>query len=189
MKTKTLTVSLLAVVAGAAGCSSSNLGADGAAGQTGTDAQPDVATEQLYGLSTGVNCFDVVSIAPGYSDGCQLAVDGVVGAALPVDYDMIAGTVTVGDGGSLGGGAVAHNMATLSRDGTTSDSSMTSCTWHQTDTSMFTLTATNQFTLAVTEVENTFATACSGIPTGGSCTSTWTWTMKKSTTKTPPSCQ
>ena len=57
---------------------------------------------------------------------------------------------------------------------------MPTCTWHQTDTSQVTLTATNAFTIQVTEVEEMFATACSAgtAPAGGTCTSTWTWTME-----------
>ena len=50
---------------------------------------------------------------------------------------------------------------------------------------MVVLTGQNQFTAAVTELENTFATACAGIPTGGTCTSTWQWTMAINAAKDP----
>jgi hypothetical protein len=182
----------------ALGCSSSSNSDDGGVGgftgggdggATGTDAGQDGPA--LFGLSTGDSCFDVVSVQTGSSDGCNLGVadpvasDGLVGSALLVNYTMATATLTVGTAGSLGAGQIAFNMGTLMRTGTTTDSQMMTCNWHQTDTSMVTLTATNEFDISVTEVENMFATACSGPPTGGTCTSTWTWHMTKSLTKTP----
>jgi hypothetical protein len=179
----------------ALGCSSSSNSDDGGglggAGGSESDGGGDTGPT-LYGLSTGLSCFDVVSIATGFNDGCMIGVGdpastgGPVGAALPVTYTMATATLTVGTQGSLGTGTIAFNMGTLNRAGNTSDSQMPTCTWHQTDTSNVTLTATNEFDIAVTEVENMFATACgTTAPTGGTCTSTWTWHMKKSTTKTP----
>jgi hypothetical protein len=175
-------LSAFALTLGAVGCSSSS-NSDGSADGTNGDGIT------LYGLTTGTNCFDVVSIAPGFNDGCGIGVDGVVGMALPVNYAMSTATVTVGNSGSLGAGTVTRNMGTLTRSGQTSDSMMPSCTWTQMDTSNIDITATNTFTLAVTEVQSGFATACSAatVPTGGTCTSTWTWTMMIGT-KTPPAC-
>ena len=43
---------------------------------------------------------------------------------------------------------------------------MPTCTWHQTDTSQVTMTATNEFDISMTEVENMFATACTNKPAG-----------------------
>jgi len=181
----------------ALGCSSSTNSDDGGlggftgseGGATGTDAGQDGPV--LFGLSTGDSCFDIVSVAAGSNDGCNLGVadtvanNGLVGASLLVNYTQATATLTVGTDGSLGAGQIAFNMGTLMRDGTATDSAMTTCMWHQTDTSMVTLTATNEFDVSVTEVENMFANACSMKPTGGTCTSTWTWHMKKGT-KTPP---
>jgi hypothetical protein len=191
---------ILSLVGGIAalGCSSSTTNGDGGeggftgsgdGGATGTDAGGDAPV--LFGLSTGDSCFDIVSVQSGSNDGCNLGVadpvasDGLVGSALLVNYTMATATLAVGTAGSLGAGQIAFNMGTLMRTGTTTDSQMLTCNWHQTDTSMVTLTATNEFDISVTEVENMFATACAMKPTGGTCTSTWTWHMKKSTTKTP----
>ena len=94
--------------------------------------------------------------------------------------------MTLGTDGAEGAGAIANNTGTLTRDGDTSDSSMPTCTWHQNDTAQVTLTATNAFTITVTESDTNFATAC--VPAMTACTSTWTWTLTKGS-KTPPTCQ
>jgi len=175
-----LSLALVGALTGA-GCSSSDSNVDGSTDGGGNDGVT------LFGLSTGDSCFDVTSVS-AVNDGCMLSVGSLVGSALLVNYVMSTATLTVGTGGSLGGGQIAFNMGTLMRDGDTSDSAMPLCTWHQTDTSNVTVTATNEFDIAVTEVENTFSTACAtSAPTGGTCTSTWTWHMKKGT-KTPPAC-
>jgi hypothetical protein len=141
-----------------------------------------------YGLTEGDNCFDVTA-ASMVNDGCMLVVGGLVGMALPVNYVRATATVTVGTDGSLGTGTVTFNMGTLAREGTPMLDTMPTCTWHQSDTSMVTVTATNEFDISVTEVQSDFAPACSAanVPAGGTCTSTWTWHMKKGT-KTPPGC-
>jgi len=52
------------------------------------------------------------------------------------------------------------------------------------------MTATNEFDLSVTEVENMFrGCSAANAPTGGQCTSTWTWHMKRSTKFFGPSCR
>ena len=179
IKTKWSLFTMLGVAAlVAAGCSSSASDTDGS-----TDGATD--GETLFGLSTGDSCFDVDTVA-NVTDGCNVAPGAVVGSALLVNYMMSTATLTVGTMGAEGAGPIAHNMGTLTRDGNTSDSSMPLCTWHQTDTAQVTLTATNAFTITVTEMETNFATAC--VPAMANCTSTWTWTMKKGT-KTPPGCQ
>jgi hypothetical protein len=183
MKRTILTgISVLALAAASVGCSSSG-SSDG-----GQDGQPSDGPV-LFGLTTGDSCFDVVSIATGFDDGCGIGVDSVVGQALLVNYDPTTATVTVGTSGSLGGGVVTNNMGTLTRSGTTSDSTMPTCTWTQTDNSNINVIATNKFTLAVTETQSNFASACAAtsVPTGGACSSMWTWTMQKGT-KTPPGC-
>jgi hypothetical protein len=176
IKTMRSLFSMLVVAAlVAAGCSSSSGDVDGSA----SDA------ETLFGLSAGDSCFDVDTVA-SVTDGCNIAPGGAVGGALLVNYVATTATLTVGTMGAEGAGPIAHNMGTLTRGGDTSDSAMPLCTWHQTDTAQVTLTGTNAFTIAVTEMETNFATAC--VPAMANCTSTWTWTMKKGT-KTPPACQ
>ena len=170
-------LALVGVLAGA-GCSSSGLDMDGSTGGDGPT---------LYGITTGDSCFDVTSVS-NVTDGCMLSVGSVVGMALPVNYVMSTAILTVGTDGSLGGGQIAFNMGTLLRDNTATDSSNAQCMWHQTDTSSVTVTATNEFDISVTEVENMFTAGCgTTAPAGGSCTSTWTWHMKHGT-KTPPAC-
>lgn len=171
------------LVAVVAGCSSSDSKSDAAVSDAQGDATADSGVT-LYGLSTGDNCFDITAVAPGSDDGCDLGVAGLVGASLPVNYAMATATVTLGTMGSIGAGQVTQNMGTLTRDSTATDPAMATCTWSQMDTADLTVTATNTFTVSVTEVESMFLPACSGIPTGGTCTSTWKWTLTKSTTKT-----
>jgi hypothetical protein len=140
-----------------------------------------------FGLSVGDNCYTINAIASGYSDGCGLFVLSTqVGASLPMNYDATTATATLGTQGSLGGGTILNNQGTLVRDGDTSDG--TGCTWHQNDNTLLQMTANNQFTVSVTEVESVFSTACGA--SASTCTSTWTWTMQKSavTTLVPPAC-
>jgi hypothetical protein len=173
----------------ALGCSSSTNGDDGGglggAGGGTEDAGTDAPT--LFGLSAGDSCFDIVSVATGSNDGCMIGVADLVGVGILINYNASTGVLTAGTAGTLGAGAIAFNQGTLTRDSPATDPQMTTCTWHQTDTGNVTVTATNEFDIAVTEVENMFANACSAKPTGGTCTSTWTWHMKKGT-KSPPGC-
>src|SRR5260221_581988 len=168
-----------------ASCSSSGSSGDGGdAAQTG-DAP-------AFGLTVGPSCFDIVSVENGSNDGCDLGVakpvasGGLVGAALPFNYDMTAVTIKVGTDGSLGGGPILNNMADLVRDGDATDGA---CMWHEHVNSSVTVTAQNEFTIAVTRTQSMFSAGCTNPPppTGGMCTSTWTWHMKKGT-KTPPGC-
>lgn len=182
----------------AVGCGSATDCGDGAGctSDAGVDSGPGVDTASdspaLFGLSPGDYCYDIVSIAAGFNDGCQIGVDSaeLVGkAALPGKYDATTGTLTLGTAGSLGAGPIRSNMGTLTRENTATDPMMATCSWHQTDTTMVVLTATNEFTASVTEVENMFVAACNPIPTGGTCTSTWTWSMKINGAKTAPDCK
>jgi len=182
---RALTMTLLSGVF-AFGCSSSSSSDDASTAQ---DAGSDGPA--LFAITAGNSCFDVVSIQPGSNDGCMLGVadtvanGGPVGGGLLVNYDNNTGILTVGTDGHEGGGPIAFNMGTLTRDNTATDPMMATCTWHQTDTSDVTITATNEFDISVTEVENMFATACSFKPAGGTCTSTWTWHMKIGTEVAP----
>jgi hypothetical protein len=149
----------------------------------------------LYGLTVGNTCFDIVSVAPGSNDGCMLGVadatgSGIVGMALPFSYDQSTATASVGTNGGLGVGQVICNMGTLTRETSPTLAAMPACSWHQTDTSVLHMTATNEFDLSVTEAENMFrGCSAANTPTGGQCTSTWTWHMKKSTKFFGPLCR
>jgi hypothetical protein len=145
----------------------------------------------LFGLSAGDNCYTITDIAPGFSDGCMLGVNTLVGQSLPMNYTSASATVQLGTDGSLGGGVIANNQGQLVRDGYPTLSG-TTCAFHQTDTSLMQLTANNVFSVTVTETESSFGTTCAAadVPVGGTCTSTWTWTMSKSPVATlvPPLC-
>lgn len=165
-------------------------GAAAGAGGMGGSAGPT-----LYALSAGTFCYDILSIAAGYSDGCSLGVASYVGtptmpSAIPVSYydtattvggDAIpAGTVAVGNDGSLGRGVISQNTGTLLRDGMPVDADVATCTWHETVQAQFQLTATNKFNIGVTETRSNFDASCASVkplPAGGTCTSTWTFAM------------
>ena len=154
-------------------------------GSNTTESVPDASTGPvLYPLSAGTYCYDVTAVS-GVVDGCDIGVKDLVGTALPGTYDSGAGTFTLGNSGSLGIGAISNNSGTLLRDGTTSDASAPSCTWHQTDTTTITMTDQNMFTASVVETQDTFAAAC--VPAGTACVSSWTWTMSISATSKSPS--
>ncbi len=199
-KTFALAGILLASGLSAVGCSSNSSCADGGicdtggagGGGGGAGGAPGPA---LYKVSAGTYCFDILAIAPGAVDGCGLGVAGYVAAALPVSYyatagvaadgtAVPAGTVEVGNQGSLGRGVINQNAGTLERSNTqTLDPPNNACSWVQMDTSQFQLTADNTFSLSVTETQSNYtgvsacAAAAMPAPAGGSCTSTWTWTM------------
>jgi hypothetical protein len=141
-----------------------------------------------WGLTSGTNNFVVTGIATGFSDGCMLGVDKFVNMTVSLTYTSTAtaGTVSVGEQtgspvmAALGMGPISGNNATLTRENDAGDAT---CKYHQKDVSVFTLIGHDQFTLSVTEDESNFEAQCAnvdpGIPPGGKCTSTWTWTAKK----------
>lgn len=180
---------MLAVAAAGCGSDDDDCGDGGCpdAGRTdGGDAGP-----VLYSLTPGESCFTITAIAVGSMDNCQIGVaalaDGTV--SLPVTYTALTGTVAVGTMGSIGMGEIRNNMGALLRTNMPTDPMMPTCSWTQTDTTQLQMLANNRFTVSVTEVQSAFATQCTGIPVGGMCTSTWTWTMERSTTKLPPTCR
>jgi hypothetical protein len=196
-------VMALASCSVAVSCSSNSSGcADGGdaactAGSDSAAATTEVASDApaLFGLTGGASCFAVVAVDPAsVNDGCDKG--SILDAAtpgnplvIPFNYDGTTKIVTVGTNGALGTGLVQDNAGTLTRDGSPTDSANAACMWHQTDTSQLVLVADNEFTISVTEMQSAFAAACSPIPAGGSCTSTWTWTMAISNSATPPNCQ
>jgi hypothetical protein len=193
--TKGLASIALLSAAFALGCGSGSGSADGGdatgAGGTGAGGTGGVT---LFALTQGDSCYDIVSVATGSDDGCMIGVadsgaNGLIGTALPVNYTFTttSATVKVGTDGSLGSGAILNNMATLTRANDPTLPNDATCGWHQVDTSLLTMTADYEFDLAVTEDETMFKAACgtANTPTGGMCTSTWTWHMKVSTTKVP----
>jgi hypothetical protein len=187
-----LVAALLAAGFGTAGCSSNSSCADGGvcdtggAGGIGSGAGGMGGTgPTLYALTPGTWCFEVTAIAPGYSDGCGIGLANTVSTpsmpfALPVTYDMAGQTLEIGTAGSLGIGNISNNMATLVRQGPTTDKTTPTCSWTQMDTTTVQLTAENTFNASVVENQSAFNSACTtaGItPAGGTCSSTWTWSM------------
>jgi hypothetical protein len=180
-----LTISVLLVGAATfVGCSadsSSNDGGDAASG-LGADGNTIVPG---FMLKKGASCFDILTIEEPTTDGCDLGVAGLVQMALPVNYNFDTGVLEVGTDGSLGGGQPSFNTGTLVREGDTMDGA---CKWHESVTSMVTITGDNAFTISVNRKQSMFMSCTNPPPpTGGTCTSIWTWTMKLGT-KTPPGC-
>ena len=180
------------------GCSSDSSGCADGGDASCTSATSDGSTDAgdgplLYGFTkAGDSCFEVTAVAPGSVDGCMIGVaDATMAPALTVilNYASSTGTVTLGKMGALGAGQISNNKGTLVRDGDTSITGNTACMFHQTDTTQFELIANDTFTVGVTEVQSGFGavSACSADYMGVTdpCTSTWKWTMAKST-KLPP---
>jgi hypothetical protein len=198
MMTKGLVSIALLATAFTVGCGSSSGTNDaGVGGSTGTGG--DIGTGgtggstanpcpgvTLFHLTSGASCFDITGVAAGSNDMCMIGVadpatasGGFIGSALLVNYDTTAGTVAIGRMGSLGQGSILCNMGTLNRTNMPTDSEHPGCSWDQTDTSMFSLTADDEFDLSVTENQQSFTASCPASDV--TCTSTWTWHMKKST--------
>jgi hypothetical protein len=149
-------------------------------GITGTDSGSDASG--LF-LSRGMNNYTVTGVANG-NDGCMLQPDMLLNSTFPVNFVEATQTLSVGnDKGapampSFGSGVVG-TTGTLTRDNMVTDDTMTGCSWHQTDTSVFMLVGGDIFTLDVTEVEDMFNGCGTTAPTGGMCTSTFTITLAK----------
>ena len=151
-------------------------GADGSGTSTGTT---------LFPLSTGTNCYDVTGVS-GVTDGCELQVAVLLGKALPGTYVSSSGQFALGTEGTLGTGLLSQNKGTLLRDSSVTDPTLPGCSWHQTVTTYLTMTAQNQFTISVTENQDSITAACGA--TAPTCSSTWTWTMAIDAKKLPPVC-
>lgn len=141
---------------------------------------------KLWGLSRGTNGFKITAVS-GVTDGCMKGVSDLATlntVPFPVTYTEATTIVSIGDlkgtpaQPSLGSGPVAGGMATLVRDNRTGDATA-ACVWSQKDTGQFTLIGDDMFTLTVTETQSMFTAGCTDVPAGGTCTSTWTWTMAK----------
>jgi hypothetical protein len=195
---KMLQLGLALAMAGSfAACSSSGDSADGGDGSADAASNTDSSTDvTLFFITPGDSCYEVVSVANGFQDGCDFGVgdtvanQGLVGASIPFNYDNSAYTIKVGTDGALGGGAIAFNMATLLRDGNTTDTAAPTCMWHEHVDANVTFTAQDEFNISASRTQSAFSAGCTSPPppTGGTCTSTWTWHMKRNA-KTPPACQ
>jgi len=133
---------------------------------------------ELYGLTPGTYCFDVLSVATA-SDGCGEGPSSLAGGRLPLTYDdLTLGRVSLGTKGSFGTGLVSSNKGVLTRSGTSTRAVMPACTWHEEVATSFELTAMNRFTAAVTETHSMFAVGCAPPPASDPCTTTFSMTMQ-----------
>jgi hypothetical protein len=137
----------------------------------------------LHFLSRGMNDYKVTSIE-NVIDPCKVDPATVVGTSLPVNYVADTNTISIGRIGgtppmpSLGSGMICYNVGVLIRENDSGDGS--GCTWHVKVTSTLTLFAGDKFTLKTEYSMSTFMMCKpADIPTGGRCTSTWTWTLEK----------
>jgi hypothetical protein len=164
------------------------LGCGGDDDNNGTDAgradggSKSDAAATIFGISdTGCYVVQDVTIV---SDGCEFAPDLVKGKSVPGSYVRSTGTLSLGKQvgspvqPSLGSGQVLNNAGQLSRNNTASDGA---CTWNEVVTGDVSVTANDTFTISFTDTQRTFQ-GCTNPPppTGGTCTSTWVWTLKRS---------
>lgn len=147
----------------------------------------------LFFLSRGMLEYKVTKIEAVADDpkmgGCDKGPDAVVNSTLPVnstynDATMVF-TMEVGKKvgtpptPSIGTGTIKNNMGTLMRDNDSGDGM--GCTWHEKVSGVVNVFAGDKFTIAVTDDMSNFDKACkpADVPTGGKCTSKWTWTLEK----------
>jgi hypothetical protein len=147
-------------------------------GWPGDGGLPDAP--MLWGLSPGARRFRVTAVDVKV-DGCKLEPALLQGLTLPVTYDDATWTLSIGNPqGSpvmpaLGSGKVSANMATLVRDNLDIAGA---CSYHRRDLSRVILFDHDKFTLDVTEDQSMFGSACTPVPMGGKCTSSWRWRME-----------
>jgi hypothetical protein len=178
---KRLKLLAFALAVGTLGCGGDD---DSMCGDAGCATDGGLSTDgpKQWGLSPGMNNFKVNSVS-GVTDGCEVDPGAIVNDSLLVNY--ATPTISVGalmgtpPTPSLGSGPASGNKATLTGDNVVGDATAT-CTNRRQVTSMLELIGDDEFTLKVTETESMFSTGCgTAVPTGGTCTSTWTWTLKK----------
>jgi hypothetical protein len=136
----------------------------------------------LWGLSRGMNQYRVTAVEQ-VSDGCALEPAAVVGMSLPVTYDDTTSVISVGTPQgippmpSLGAGKVANNMAFLVRGNVMNEGA--GCSYRRNDSGVLRLFDHDKFTLHSTEGQSMFSPACTPVPVGGGCVSSWQWTLEK----------
>jgi hypothetical protein len=142
---------------------------------------------KLWGLSRGTSEYTIGAIS-GMSDGCMLLPQNYVGMGISVTYDEATYTLSAGDAqgtpplARYGSGIIGASMGTLMRESEEVEQNADPpCGWHDRTVSRFMLVDHDRFTLAVTDTESMYAATCPapGIPAGGTCTSTWTWTLAR----------
>jgi hypothetical protein len=148
-------------------------------GWPGDGGAPDAM--MLWGLSRGDHLYRITAVEVKV-DGCHIDPASVQGMTLPATYDAATATLSIGHlQGTpampvLGSGQVAANMATLVRDNVQDSGT---CSYHRRNVSTVTLFDHDKFTLDGVELESMFVgPACSDVPAGGACTSTWRWRME-----------
>jgi hypothetical protein len=173
-------------LASVAGCGSSDNNCDEAGcldvSVTSYDAGgPDGAMQ--WGLSRGTNPFKITAVKDVTSDTCMTKPGEVIGNDIAVTYDENTMFVSVGKQvGSptmafFGSGKVAGNKATLTRENKSGD--VAPCTWDEKDVSQFELYDHDKFTLKITQNQSGFMMCGTTAPAGGTCTSSWTWSIEK----------
>lgn len=142
------------------------------------------AGPQPFGISNS-GCYTVESLT-NLTDGCEFGADLTAGNSFPATYNRSTATLSlgreVGSPGqpSLGSGTITYNAGTMARNNTVMEPGST-CTWNEVVAGNLTVTAIDTFTITYTDTQRSFSAGCKDPPppTGGSCTSTWTWVVKK----------
>jgi hypothetical protein len=161
---------LLASVALWQGCSSTSDNGDAAISDASTADVPNVF------LSRGMNNYVVTNVT-NVTDNCMVDPMGVKNMTLLVNFVESTQMLSVGTPvgvplqASLGTGVVG-TTGTLNRENDVTDGT---CTWHQKNVSLFTLTGGDVFTLQVTENQSAFTATCT--PPNTPCMSTYTFTF------------
>lgn len=157
---------------------------DGGCIDAGLPASNDAATNTSFPISSS-GCYTVRTLS-NLTDGCGFEPGIGVGSTFPATYNRDTGVLSIGrERGSpgqpsLGAGLVTFNMGTLSRNNTEMEAGST-CTWNEVVSGTVTVTGTDAFTISYTDTQRTFSAGCTDVPTGGSCMSSWTWTLTKGT--------
>jgi hypothetical protein len=174
----TKTLCLLAAVGMWQGCSSSSDDADGGKKDGGDGGSSD---GPVLGLSRGTNTYQVTAVS-GVTDNCEILPNELMGMSFPATFTESTQILSVGsDKGappmpSFGSGVVGVT-GTLMRENDATNGA--GCSWHQVDTSEFTLIGNDVFTLNVTEVESAFNGCTGDLPAMNPCTTTFTATFSK----------
>ena len=142
------------------------------------DAAPDA--NPTFAISSA-GCYTVESVS-NITDACEFELAGSVGTTLPATYDRTTGVLALGRPvgspvqPSLGQGAVTFNAGTLERNNTAMEGA---CSWNEVVRGQVKVTATDTFTITFSDTMRTFMGCGNLAPASGSCTSEWTWTLKK----------
>lgn len=135
----------------------------------------------LYGITPGASQCYVVESVSGINDACNIGGFATSrGITLAGSYDGATQTFALGRlvgsplQPALGSGRILFNTGTITRNATSLDAN--NCMYQDTVSGNVNVIATDTFQIAFAETFSNFA-GCSPAP--ATCTSSWTWVVKK----------